>query len=94
MNSDSYIIKCYIETIGPRTEELKELQGLIIITQAAAGWLIALGGATLFGGIFSLVLTVVELQSTVRLVIGIIVSQCTRVYTFLYPSLQLYYNCI
>ena len=65
-----------IPHIGPDElpDEVVDLQNLILLTFAAAGWLIALGVGIVIVEIITIVLVIVNLQDTVKLVFGILVS--------------------
>ena len=53
---------------------MQELQDLIILTQGAAGWIIFMGIGLVIAEIIGLVLVILNLQSTVKLVFGVLVS--------------------
>ena len=110
------VIKIYIATIiyffqfitvhnnsDQLSDEGRELRALILTTQAAAGWLIAMSIGVVVAEVIAIVLVIVNLQGTQKLVVGILVSKLNnswlvfnwcRVPTMVGSYLQCSYNTV
>ena len=59
---------------GALTTDEEELQALIVFTEAAGGWLIFMNIGIVIAVIIAIVLLIANIQGTVKLVVGVLVS--------------------
>ena len=59
---------------GALTADEEELQALIVFTEAAGGWLIFMNIGIVIAVIIAIVLLIANIQGTVKLVVGVLVS--------------------
>ena len=56
------------------TDDFVALQGLILLTQGSAGWLIAMSIGILIAEVIAIVLVIIDLQPNGKLIVGILVN--------------------